>query len=225
VRVSALEGHRVWASSYDAGDNPLLALERRSMANLLHSFRPTTAVDIGCGSGRWLLHLQKAGVDVIGVDFCEEMLAEARRYPSLRGRLALGDAEHLPIRAEAADLVLSSMALGYFADLKKAFQEFARVATARACIAISDLHPAAIAAGWTRSFRAETNLYEIDHHRRTIDEIDDAAHRAGRRSLIGQTAYLGPPELAIFQLSGKAERYEEVSQTPALYLHVWEKPC
>ena len=90
MRVSPLEGHRIWASSYDAGDNPLLALERRSMKKLLHSIKPSTAIDVGCGSGRWLLRLQKAGVNVIGVDFCEEMLAEARRHPSLRGRLALG---------------------------------------------------------------------------------------------------------------------------------------
>lgn len=225
MRVSPLEGHRIWASSYDAGDNPLLALERRSMKKLLHSIKPSTAIDVGCGSGRWLLRLQKAGVNVIGVDFCEEMLAEARRYPSLRGRLALGNAEALPVRAAATDLVLCSMALGYFPDLKKAFREFTRVAAPGGYIAVSDLHPAALTAGWTRSFRAETKLYEIDNHRHSIEDIEDAAHDAGLRNALRQTAYLGPPELAIFQLRGKAELYVEVNQTPALYLHSWEKPC
>jgi ubiquinone/menaquinone biosynthesis C-methylase UbiE len=195
------------------------------MKNLLHSIKPSKAIDIGCGSGRWLLRLQKAGVNVVGVDFCEEMLVEARRYSSLRGRLALGDAECLPIRAEAADLVLCSMALGYFADLNKAFREFTRVATPGAYIAVSDLHPSAIAAGWTRSFRAEATLYEIDHFGHSIEKIDDAAHSAGLRSAVRQTAYLGPPELTIFQVSGKAKRYVEVNQTPALYLHTWVKPC
>jgi ubiquinone/menaquinone biosynthesis C-methylase UbiE len=223
--VSALEGHRIWASSYDAADNPVVALERRSMKKLLHSIKPSTAIDVGCGSGRWLLRLQKAGVNVVGVDFCEEMLTEARRHPSLRGRLAMADAEELPVRAAAADLVLCSMALGYFADLKKVFREFARVAAPGGYIAVSDLHPAALTAGWTRSFRAETKLYEIENYRHSVEDIDDAAHDAGLRNSLRQTAYFGSPELAIFQLSGKAQLYVEVNQTPALYLHSWEKPC
>jgi hypothetical protein len=117
------------------------------------------------------------------------------------------------------------MALGYFRDVKKAFHEFARVAARGAYIAISDLHPAAISAGWTRSFRASGVSYEIDHICHSLAEIDEAGHRAGLRNLFRQTAYLGQPDLAIFRRNGKAKVFTEVSETPALYLHTWKKPC
>ena len=64
MRVSALEGHRIWAASYDSGDNPLLALERRSMESLLDFIMPSNVIDVGCGSGRWLGYFQKGGAHV-----------------------------------------------------------------------------------------------------------------------------------------------------------------
>ncbi len=225
MRISPLEGHRIWASSYDSGDNPLLALERRSMANLLRFVKRTTVIDVACGSGTWLLRLQEAGVTVFGVDFCEEMLAKATEVPCLRGSVALGDAESLPFRTDAADLVLCSMALGYLRDLCKVFRELARVALPGATIAVSDLHPAATSIGWTRSFRAATVLYEIDHFPHSLQAIDNAAKASGLRNAARQFAYLGQPEFPIFQSHGKADSFAEASRTPALYLHTWEKPC
>jgi hypothetical protein len=99
------------------------------------------------------------------------------------------------------------------------------VAAPGAYIAISDLHPLSISAGWTRSFRAEGVSYEIEHVSHSLAEIDEAAHCAGLRNLFRQTAYLGKPELAIFRDNGKAELFSEVSETPALYLHTWKKLC
>ncbi len=225
MRVSALEGHRVWASFYDIDANPLLALERRSMANLLETVQPKTVIDIACGSGRCSRRFQQPGVNVFGVDFCERMLIEAMRLPSLRGRVALGNAERLPFRDAAAELVLCSMALGYFQDLSRAFPEFARVAVQGAVIAVSDLHPNAVSAGWTRSFMVGGVQYEMDHHCRSLDEIDAAAETAGLRAICKRTAYFEDAEYSIFQAGGKADRFAEVKQTPALFLAMWENPC
>jgi ubiquinone/menaquinone biosynthesis C-methylase UbiE len=195
------------------------------MESLVDFAEPSKIIDVACGSGRWLMHLQKAGVNVFGVDVCEEMLVRASQHCSLWGRLALGDVECLPIQSETADCVLCSMALGYFRNIKKAFREFARIAAPGTTIAISDLHPASILAGWTRSFRAGGKVYEIDHQGHSVAGIDDAAHGAGLLNLFKHTAYLGQPELAIFQRNRKATLFSEVSQTPALYLHAWQKPC
>jgi len=195
------------------------------MTQVLRLIRPSTAIDVGCGSGGWLVRMQKAGVSVLGVDFCEEMLTQAMLHSSLRGRLVLGDAESLPFCAEAADLVLCSMVLGYLRNLPKVFREFTRVATPGAYIAVTDLHPAAISAGWTRSFRSGLTVYEIDHHSYSLDEIEDAACGAGLRNSLRQTVYLGQPEFEIFQRKGRAELLAEVSQTPALFLQTWRKPC
>jgi ubiquinone/menaquinone biosynthesis C-methylase UbiE len=195
------------------------------MESLLGFIMPSNVIDVGCGSGRWLVHFQKGGAHVFGIDLCEEMLVRAKKHRTLCGRLALGDAEYLPIRSDSADLVLCSMALGYFRNINEVLHEFARVAAPGGYIAISDLHPASIAAGWTRSFKARGALYEIDHIAHSVAEIDNAAHCAGLRNLFRQSAYFGQPELAIFQHKSKAKLFPEICETPALYLHTWKKPC
>ena len=48
-------------------------------ADFLMRFRPASVLDAGCGTGRVARELARRGVDVVGVDLDEEMLATARR--------------------------------------------------------------------------------------------------------------------------------------------------
>src|SRR5215213_6210872 len=61
-------------------------------ADFVSSYHPETVLDAGCGTGRVAIELAARGIDVVGVDLDEPMLAEARRKaPQLdwrRGDLA-----------------------------------------------------------------------------------------------------------------------------------------
>ncbi|MGI9074966.1 MAG: class I SAM-dependent methyltransferase [Bryobacteraceae bacterium] len=225
MRVPTLEGHRLWAPVYDSGPNPLLALERRAMWNILEPLQATKVIDVACGTGHWLLHLQEAGSDVFGCDFCQEMLDEAQKIFSLRGRLALADAECIPFHTSIADLVLCSVSLGYFHDLDRAFLEFAKASKPGGFIAISDLHPDALSTGWSRSFKLGEQRYELQHYRRSIHEITSAASGAGLEPKLRQDVYFGAAEAPIFQRAGKQELFSRLITTPALFIGLWEKPC
>ncbi len=225
TRVSAIEGHALWAPLYDSGPNALLHLERRSMLRLLGDLRPSVMIDVACGTGTWLLHFFQRGSTVFGVDACEPMLREAEKSRSLRGCIALGEAEHLPFPALTANLVLCSMSLGYFRDPTQVFREFHRVALPGACVAISDLHPAAATAGWTRSFKRDGRQYELATHFHPLEEIAQAAEVAGLRSRCQQDAYIGESEFAIFSSAGKEKLFHTATSIPALLLWLWEKPC
>jgi ubiquinone/menaquinone biosynthesis C-methylase UbiE len=225
MRVSAIEGHRLWAPVYDSGLNPLLALERRVMRDLLKPLRPCTMIDVACGTGQWLLHFQQSGADVFGCDACEQMLNEASKTLSLRGRIAVADAESLPVRGSTADLVLCSVSLGYFHDIDRVFHEFARASKPGGFISVSDLHPDALASGWTRSFKVGDQRYELEHYNRPLREVHEAASTAGLRPKSCQEIYFGAAELPIFQRNGKQEIFEAITSVPALYLGFWEKPC
>jgi ubiquinone/menaquinone biosynthesis C-methylase UbiE len=225
TRISAVEGHRLWASVYDSGLNPILSLERRAMRSLLHPLRPTRVIDVACGTGDWLLHFQEVGSEVFGCDACDAMLNEASNRRSLRGRLVLADAGCIPFRREMADLVLCSLSLGYFPDICRIFSEFGAVAKAGALIAVSDLHPDALASGWTRSFKLDGQRYEIEHYRRSIREINSAAAGAGLRSKCFKEIYFGLPELAVFQKADREESFNKAVSVPALFLSLWKKPC
>jgi ubiquinone/menaquinone biosynthesis C-methylase UbiE len=225
MRLSAIEGHRVWAPVYDSSLNPLLAMERRAMRDLLKPLRPTRMIDVACGTGQWLLLFQQAGSDVFGCDACEAMLREATKTLSLRGRVALADAARIPFNDSIADLVLCSISLGYFHDLDRVFREFARAAKPGGFIAVSDLHPDALTSGWTRSFKVGGQRYELDHYNRTLQEIGGAAAGAGLRTKSCQEICFGAPELPVFQRSGKENLFSRVTRTPALFIGLWEKPC
>ena len=48
-------------------------------AAFVTAFEPTTVLDAGCGSGRVAVELARRGIEVVGVDVDDSMLAAARR--------------------------------------------------------------------------------------------------------------------------------------------------
>ncbi len=47
-------------------------------ADLISSFAPASVLDAGCGTGRVAIELARRGLDVVGIDLDDEMLAAAR---------------------------------------------------------------------------------------------------------------------------------------------------
>jgi malonyl-CoA O-methyltransferase len=224
VRVSAAEGHRLWASSYDAGLNPLLSLESRLVLERLVPMGGARFLDVACGTGRWMRIARQCGAHVLGFDFCREMLLEASRKPGLAGRLSLADACRVPVADSVADLTLCSFALGYVASPQRTIAEMARVARRGARIIVTDLHPAAIAAGWTRSFRTAGRVYEIDHHPHPIPAWEAAGESAGLSLDWRLEGCFDAPEQEIFHQAGKDSSFAEMSRIPALLAMCWTKP-
>jgi ubiquinone/menaquinone biosynthesis C-methylase UbiE len=225
MRVSAIEGHRLWASVYDSSANPLLALERRAMGDLLKPLRPSRMIDVACGTGQWLLHFQRGGSEVFGCDACREMLSKAMTNVSLQGRVALGDAERIPFSGSMAELVLCSLSLGYFHNIHRVFVELARASKPGGFVAVSDLHPSALAAGWTRSFKLGEQRYDLEHYCRSMQQLESAASNAGLRLKSCHETYFDAPELPLFRYAGKEELFRTATSVPALFIGLWEKPC
>jgi SAM-dependent methyltransferase len=225
MHVTALEGHRNWASTYDVGLNPLLALETRVLLEKLSPLRCSRFLDVACGTGRWLLLAQPYAAKVLGVDFCSEMLSEASRKPGLAGCLSLADACRIPLADGTTDLTLCSFALGYIASPQLAIAEMARVSRKGGRVVVADLHPCAQAAGWTRSFRSNGQVYEIDHYEHPIGAWERAAESVGLTFDWRVETCFGEPERAIFDQAGKASLFPELSRIPALLAMSWTKSC
>ncbi|MGA2878222.1 MAG: class I SAM-dependent methyltransferase [Bryobacteraceae bacterium] len=223
MRVTAIEGHRNWAASYDVGPNPLLALETRLLLERLSPLRVSRFLDIACGTGRWMLLAQRAGSRVFGVDFCPEMLLEASRKPGLSGCLSLADACRIPVADGAADLTLCSFALGYLPSPQQAMAEMARASRKGGRVVVTDLHPDALASGWTRSFRSDGQVYEIDHHHHPTETWEAAGESSGLTLDWRLEACFGEPERAIFLQAGRASLFSELSRIPALLAMSWTK--
>jgi ubiquinone/menaquinone biosynthesis C-methylase UbiE len=223
--VTPIEGHSIWAPFYDSEQNPLVALERRTLIDVLGNEAPSRVIDVACGTGYWLRHFQGLGSNVIGIDLCEQMLTETVRSPSLRGRVALTDATALPFSAASADLITCCLSLGYFRDVKSIFSEFARVLKPTGRVAITDLHPDAAAAGWTRSFKIGHERYEMAHFVRSLSAIAQTAVRVNLHLGTVRAIHFGEPEYEVFRRADKERFFAEACRIPALFLAIWEKAC
>jgi SAM-dependent methyltransferase len=219
VRVE--DAYRLWSVSYDDDPNPILALERRVIRERLGAVSGKRVLDIGTGTGYWLAYARSGGARAFGVDLSEEMLAVAARKDGLRNWLIRADMNRLPVRDGAADIAICSMAIGYIPELKTLLRELARVSQR---IIVSDLHPAAVEAGWRRGFVAAGHRYEIEHFPHTAPQLDEAAAAAGLRLHWRSVAHLDEPERAVFARAGRAHSFAAACDIPALLATCWVRP-
>ncbi len=219
--VRAEDAYRLWSVTYDDDPNPILALERRVIRERLGDMSGRRFLDIGTGTGYWLAYARSGGARAFGVDLSEEMLAMAAKKDGLGNRLIRADMNRLPLRESAAELTICSMAIGYIPELKNLFQELARVSQK---IIVSDLHPAAVEAGWRRGFVAAGHRYEIEHFAHTTQQLDEAARAAGFRLDWRSVAHLGEPERAVFARAGRAHSFAAACEIPALLATCWVRP-
>jgi ubiquinone/menaquinone biosynthesis C-methylase UbiE len=208
--LQPIEAYRRWAPTYDTAANPVLALEYRALSSLnCESF-----LDVACGTGRWMRHFAERGAAVFGVDACREMLERSQCNPVVQG-----DATALPFADGVADLTLCSFAAGYIDDLPSLFREMARATRRGGRVVVSDLHPDALATGWTRSFRDGDTVIEIAHHHRPESEILSAARNAGLRLHRTISASFGEAERPIFRSAGRP-----MPEIPAIWIGIWKRP-
>ena len=82
--------------------------------------RDQVVLDLACGAGRWLLPLERAGAQVIGVDLSWPLLQRAaalRQQHQSSFALLRADMQHVPMRERSCDIVLSMFtSFGYFSE-------------------------------------------------------------------------------------------------------------
>jgi ubiquinone/menaquinone biosynthesis C-methylase UbiE len=222
--VSAIEGHRLWAPDYDTVPNPLLAVESRILKHLLNGAAPRSVADVGCGTGRWMLHFNRAGSEVIGVDACPEMLAQAALHRPLRGKLILGDAQDLPLADGVADLVVCSFTASYIHGLNRLMHQLARITVAGGRIVLTDMHHVAAKAGWQRSFKRGASLYQLKHFDYSPPQFRVAAEAQGLYFETEAKGHFGDEEWILFHCADKTHLYCELASIPAVWVGIWSKP-
>jgi malonyl-CoA O-methyltransferase len=212
-RVTTLppqSAYRLLAANYEEAPNPLLALERRSLAPLLPDVRGKHVIDAAAGKGYWATHCIRRGAAAIAVDFCEEMLRNAPR-PAV-----LADMNHLPFPGEFADLTICALGLGY---APHALAELRRVTRPGGVILASDVHPDAIRAGWTRTFRHGNEVIDVEHQRYSLEELRGAG--LSLTALVEPS--FGEPERELFAQAGRLHRFDEATRQPAIFVARWTR--
>lgn len=223
--VSAEHGYELWAQSYDQEPNPLLALEERLLTPILPNLKGRMVLDLACGTGRWLATLMLRGaISGIGIDFSRAMLAAAGSKPLLRGRLVRADCLATPLPRAAVDLVVCSFAIGHISRIEALAAELARVARPHAAIYVSDMHPEAHRSGWRTGFRSHCRPVEITTFSHSLADVHAAFEAQGLELAECIEGRLGKPEWSIFERAGRLDRFQQVTDIPAIFVSQFRQP-
>jgi len=209
VELGVAQGYAEWAASYDAADNPLIAVEEPVVQAMLTQVSSGRALDAACGTGRWIVRLEALGHEVTGIDSSPEMLALAReRSPATD--LREGRLEALPFEADAFDLAVCALALTHLPELGPAIAELARVVSPGGRMVLTAMHPLLSALGgdalFSRSDGSPAFVREATHlHGAWLDAFAAAgmqvhacaepAWRADTVAMIGKAARRIPEAL------------------------------
>lgn len=173
-RIEMLEpraAYALWAAGYPPhAHNPVMRAEERAMLTLMSSdLHGQSVLDVGCGSGRYMLHaLGRGAARVTGIDLSVEMLERAgaelraHHHPG-EADLVQGNLEKLPVPGESADLTICAMTIGHVPHLQPALAELRRATRPGGLILCSDVHPIGHALGWLRDFKSGGQHYAVRH--------------------------------------------------------------
>jgi arsenite methyltransferase len=116
-----------------------------------------TVLDLGSGAGLDVFVARnEVGADghVIGVDMTAEMIAKARLNAKNAGfdnvEFRLGEIEHLPVRSDSIDAVISNCVLNLVPDKQRAFTEIFRVLKPGGHFCISDIVSSKALPNWVK---------------------------------------------------------------------------
>lgn len=120
------EGWEVVARPYRDAFGALTAQTVAAMLEAAEVEPGTRVLDVACGPGDLAAEASERGADVIGVDFAEAMVEQAKQvHPGIEFRL--GDAEKLPFEPQRFDAVTINFGMLHFAAPLRAIAEAHRV--------------------------------------------------------------------------------------------------
>lgn len=128
--VAAFE-HATWSRSAPGYEEGFAVLTREAAGPLLSAANikaGTRLLDVGTGSGVVAAIAREMGADVVGIDFSEPMLVEARReVPDVEFRTA--SADNIPFGEASFEAVVANGVLHHLGEPDRALEEAHRVLT------------------------------------------------------------------------------------------------
>ena len=180
--LNAKDAYARWAATYPSRTHTaLMRLEHQAVLDLLPHHIDQSALDLACGSGRYISVLSDRGAGpVVGLDFSAPMLRQVSQlrkshqsHQSHQSHFAHQHSTHLvqanclalPFASASFTVVVCGLALGHIQDLSRAVAEIGRVLTPGGLVIYSDLHPLGALLGWQRTFQSpEGQTYAIEHY-------------------------------------------------------------
>ena len=145
-------------------------VEQLAMLSLLPDVKGMTVLDLGCGSGELSRRIQVLGAkQTIGVDISANMMELAHKDVPPGVTFQQRAMEDLDFSPETFDLVVSSLAFHYVADLPNLFQNIHRYLKPEGGLLFSMEHPILTSSqgihhGWIKDTAGNKLCWPVDHY-------------------------------------------------------------
>ena len=133
----------LWAGSYDADANRTRELAADALHRSDLNLASRNVIEIGCGTGRNTAWLAEKAASVVGMDFSEGMLRQAKAHvTSPRIQFIRQDIRRdWPLADGAADVVVAMLVLEHVENLEPVLAEAGRVLRPDGELFLCELHP------------------------------------------------------------------------------------
>ena len=144
-------------------------LEQPAIKSLLSPCADKSVLELGCGSGHFCTYLIEQGADrVVGVDISKKMVEDAKsRITDKRITFIKSSIENFDAGSDKYDIVVSSLAFHYIADLDAVFKKIGIYLKPSGCLVFSMEHPIitcsqGIHPGWHENDAGERAHWAVD---------------------------------------------------------------
>lgn len=173
--------------------NMFLLRRRKKALEIAGNIKGQKILDVGCGSGVFMMEFIKRGATVIGIDYSQKMLDLAKKefqkykIPKNKYKLIKADAKKLPFKDNSFDLILATGLTDYMTDQddKKFIHEAARVLKKNGKLIVSfpiDKSPFSfIRSGIGLEIRQKFFKLPPIHNDFSIEKINDYLEKAGMK--------------------------------------------
>lgn len=116
------------ASDYDnSSDGKFVEPMYEVIVNEIQKLEGGKILDVGCGNGNLFTLLPDGKYELFGVDFSENMIAEAKRKCGDKAAFEVGDAENLPFGDDTFDVIVCNASFHHYIHPDTVLKEMHRV--------------------------------------------------------------------------------------------------
>jgi len=171
------EAYDKWSSTYDLVANQTRDLEANVFRSLLSKINFSTALELGCGTGKNTEWLAEKADQVIAVDFSDEMVHVARKKISKNHvRFVVADITRPWIFTDKkVDLVTCSLILEHIENIDFIFQQASLHLEDQGIFYVGELHPFKQYGGSKARFETGSGSFTLQCFTHHISEYMNAA--------------------------------------------------
>ena len=130
------------AADYNnSNDGKFVTPMYESLLKEIHKSQTGRILDVGCGNGNLFSFLSNEQYELFGIDFSENMIAEAKKSFSEKASFFVADAEELPFADNTIDIITCNASFHHYVHPNTVLAEMKRILKDGGKLLIGDPYP------------------------------------------------------------------------------------